>query len=793
MKNEKIKFLLCTLFFVVLVAITFRCAWPENYVFSASDLNVGRLAQMKTHMPESFIGSYASNQLFGSAGFGLTVYRVMLCIMPLELFANAFYGMMLLASSLSLVWFLRLWNRSWAASVLGALTAFWFNSIMLAAGGHISKMIVLALTALSLCFIEKAIRASAFRQRLGWSLFAGVAVGIMMIEQQDVALLSGLLIAPYAILRLIQEHGRKIFYWVSVLIPIGVVALLLAGSTMLRSYDKYFTKASAVQNDPVEKWNFITQWSMVPEEWPDLIASGWGGWGTGRPDGPYWGKIGRSAEWDSTGQGFRNFKITSKYIGIIPFLLGAFAFVFALRNRKEKKDAVVLFWCVVGLVVLTLSFGKYTFLYKPFYNLPLVGNIRDQTKFLDLFQVCLGIAAAYGLDSLLNMGKGRRLAKVFWISGAGCGLLMLLAAMRVVGSSAAYNIKFTEMGFGNSADVIISNMSSAWLHAGILTLIGTFLIFVIWKGFKWGKWVGLAFIIVLASDSLVLTSHYFRANDITTLKNGNGLINYVKANQGYERTIFMDPGGIYNQWLASDGPYHDLNLFNIWQMPRMPADYKDYLGTVGRNQIRLWELASIKFVAAPSGILQQLQKNSELGKQLKPVLNYQVPTAQGMRPDVLLKFSGAIPRFALYQGWNSVSYEKQCSQLASPQHNTRNTILVDPASKLGKREGAKHFQPLEVEEKGRSITMQVRSDQHSVVRFSQYYQPYWSVFVDGQPAELLRVDYLCMGVAVEPGEHVVEFRTGGGGRNVTMTFGVLIISIVASICLIRLPFRDKGA
>ncbi len=793
MKKEKMKFFLCALLFIVLAIITFRCTWPANHVFAASDLNIGRLAQMKGNMPESFIGGYTGNQLFGNAGFGLSFHRLMLYLMPLELFANAFFGMMLFLSSFSLVWFLRIWNRSWMAAVLGALVAFWFNSVMLAAGGHIAKMVVLALTALSLCFIEKAIRAVSHRHRIGWSILAGLMVGIMMIEQQDVALLSGLFIAPYAVFRLIQEHGPRLSSWVSVLIPIGMVALLLAGSTMMRSYQKFYTKASAVQNDPVEKWNFITQWSMVPAEWPDLIASGWGGWGTGRPDGPYWGKIGRSAEWESTGQGFRNFKITSKYIGIIPILFGAFAFAAALRDRKEKNNAVLLFWCIAGLIGLTLSFGKYTFLYKPFYHLPLVGNIRDQTKFLDLFQMCLGIVAAYGLDGLLGMGKGRRLAKVFWITGASCGLLMLLASMQIALFPEANKIKFTEMGFGNFADVIINNMSGAWLHAGLLLLAGAFLIFVVWKGYKWSKWIGLAFVLLLASDSLVLTSHYFRANDITALKNGNGLINYLKENQGYERTTFMDTSGIYNQWLASDGPYHDLNLFNIWQMPRMPADYKEYLGTVGRNQIRLWELASIKYVASPAGILQQLQQNPELNKLLKPVMNYQVPTAQGMRPDVLLEFNGTISRFALYQGWESIPLEKQCSLLASAQHNTRNVVLVDSASGLGKQMGLKHYQPLAVEEKGRSIKIPIQTDQQSIVRFSQYFQPYWSVFVDGKPADLLRIDYLCMGVAVEPGEHIVEFRCGGGGRNIAMAFGVFIASIGISFCLLFSSPRSREA
>jgi len=52
MKSDKVKFLLCLLFFAVLVATTFRCARPADHVFSASDMNLVRLAYIKSTLPE---------------------------------------------------------------------------------------------------------------------------------------------------------------------------------------------------------------------------------------------------------------------------------------------------------------------------------------------------------------------------------------------------------------------------------------------------------------------------------------------------------------------------------------------------------------------------------------------------------------------------------------------------------------------------------------------------------------------------------------------------------------------
>jgi hypothetical protein len=795
MKSEKIKFLLCIVFFAVLAAVTFRCTWPADHIFSASDMNIGRLAFKKHFLPESLTGYFTANQVMGASGAQLILFNVLLALFPLEFFANTFYGAVLVISSVGMVWFLRLWNRSWLAAISGALVSFWFNSIMLAAGGHAYKMEVLAALVLTLCFIEKSIRADRIRIAVGYALLAGVCVGIMMLEQQDVALLAGLLAGPYAFFRLIQNHLKAAGRWMALLLPIAVVALLLSGNAVLGSYKANIKGAAAVQEDGngTAKWNYITQWSMVPSEWPDLIASGWGGWGTGRTDGPYWGKIGRSPEWESTGQGFRNFKITSKYLGIIPFLLGAYGVAVATRFRREKDGSPVLFWSFAGLLCLLLAFGKYSPVYKLFYQLPLVGNIRDQSKFLDLFQICLGIVSAYGLDRLLERGRGQFGAKVLWGGSALCAGLMLLAGLGCFLWPTGRIAEFTAMGFGPYAKLLVRNMGQAWLHAGLLAALCAGLVFCLWKGIRFSKWVAPAFVAILAMDSLALTSRYFKADDIGALRRGNVLINYLKENQGNERTVFMDPNGIYNQWMASDGPYHRLNLFNIWQMPRMPVEYKEYLGKVGRNQIRLWQLSAVKYAAAPAEILPQLQQNPELGKQFNPVLSYQVPTAQGMRSDVLLQLNVSIPRFALFENWESIPIAQHCEKLASSSHHPMTTVLVDAGHGMKEHSGGRSFTALKAKVTKRKAVVAVDTAVPAILRFAQRFQPNWRVFVDGTPAKLLRIDYLSMGVQVPPGRHDVEFRCVSRVGRITFVSLVFIGSVGLAVALIAKRKKNRQA
>ena len=363
MRRERLKWVGVWLFFGVLAAITFRCAWPADVVLSASGLNVGRLALKKQLLPELLVGQFWGNQLLGGSGYSLTLFHGLLALVPLELFADGVYGLILVVGSVSMVWFLRLWERSWLASVVGALIAFWLNSILLAASGHAYKMEVLAFSVLALALIEKAVRAASVRRLVGWSLLAGLTVGGMMMEQQDVALLAGLFVAPYAVLRAVQARlsgGR----WVGLFVPLALVALLFSGATVLKSYNSNIRQSASVQGDAGAKWDFITQWSMVPDEWPDLIAPGWSGWHTGHGEAPYWGRIGQSAGFDETGEGFRNFRLDSSYMGILPF---GFALLGCVLGWRGAERGFLLFWLIACVLGLGLAFGKYSLLYRGFF------------------------------------------------------------------------------------------------------------------------------------------------------------------------------------------------------------------------------------------------------------------------------------------------------------------------------------------------------------------------------------------------------------------------------------------
>jgi len=759
-------------FLLLLAAIVFRCVFEDGRIFSGSDSNIGLIAANHRVLPDRFTGAFGPAPVIGGASsIPFSCFNIGRWLLPPEIFSNTWYGFYLILSSVFMVAYLRLWRIQWPACLVGALTSFWVGSVTLSAAGHLNKLGVMMLFTLALYLLEKGVRYRSLIRRLLWALGAGVAVGFMLLEQQDVALFAGLFLGPYVLARLVMNSreasagGRKarggtlVLMWTSILLPVALCGILMSGAVAANAYKKNVTD-TGLKSDPDQKWDFITQWSMVPAEWPDLIAPGYTGWSTGNPEGPYWGKIGRSRDWEKTRKGFQNFRLDSLYIGIIPLLLAGVAFWQAFKQYREDRtrSVIVFIWGVFALTALLLSFGKYSPLYKLFYQFPLVNNIRAPIKFLHNFQVFIGILAAFGLNGLLQL-KAVSLKKTIIVLG-GVALLLLLGVL----GTASEQFK----NWGQYADLITKTSRLAWTHALVMVLLG-FALMVAANRSGFFKQYGVCFLILmLAADSVLLTSKYFKSQDISELRRGNPVINFLKENQGHDRIYLMDSQGVYSRWISTDAGYHGLHIFNIWQMPRMPADLKAYLGAAGKNQLRLWQLSAVKYITAPADVLTSLPE--PLKAALVPRMYYRfMPNGDGVtvreveRPalrgdQVLLEYRDTLPRFAFYSNWLALPVEQHLSTMFSPNFNPLQSILVEPGSvPEAENQNVQRVMEMGAEVTRKDAVIHTKTDHAGVLLFNQRYQPEWKVMIDGQPAEVFRCNYIFPGVHVPAGEHTIRF------------------------------------
>ena len=84
------------------------------------------------------------------------------------------------------------------------------------------------------------------------------------------------------------------------------------------------------------------------------------------------------------------------------------------------------------------------------------------------------------------------------------------------------------------------------------------------------------------------------------------------------------------------------------------------------------------------------------------------------------------------------------------------------------------------------LTYDISSSKGGVVVFSEIYYPGWTATVDGQPAEVGRVDYVLRALNVKPGKHkvVLTFKPKSIRETETVAyiaFALLVVAIIAGI------------
>ncbi|MBQ6651829.1 MAG: YfhO family protein, partial [Prevotella sp.] len=95
------------------------------------------------------------------------------------------------------------------------------------------------------------------------------------------------------------------------------------------------------------------------------------------------------------------------------------------------------------------------------------------------------------------------------------------------------------------------------------------------------------------------------------------------------------------------------------------------------------------------------------------------------------------------------------------------------------------------------LTYEVESDKGGVVVFSEIYYPGWTATIDGQPAELGRVDYVLRALRLPKGKHevVLTFKPASVRKTETVayiSYAVLLLAVVGGIVVGRKKGWNSG-
>ncbi len=306
-----------------------------------------------------------------------------------------------------------------------------------------------------------------------------------------------------------------------------------------------------------------------------------------------------------------------------------------------------------------------------------------------------------------------------------------------------------------------------------------------------------------------------------------GLPENPQSLRGYDN--YFGGSGIYRiEWTQHHFLYYNIQCLDVIQMPRAAADIKAFLGTFAPRPAREWQLTNTRYILAAAGYLDALnlqldpvQRRFHIKQRFditpKPGVT-QVAQLEDLTavasPDgdlALFEFTGALPRAKLYSRWETVSAGElkdfstnglgdfdqntlagvgtngflTLKKLAAPDFDPEQTVLL--SAPLASASAATNQNAGTVEFTSYSpkhIVLAANAAAPSVLLLNDHYDPNWRVTVDGQPAALLRCNFLMRGVAVPAGRHKVEFNFSLPNR----PFYITLASLGAGLLLAGLLF-----
>ena len=594
--------------------------------------------------------------------------------------------------------------------------------------------------------------------------------------------------------------------------------------------------------DEERRWVFATQWSLPPQEMLRVIIPGIFGYRMDTPEGgEYWGRVGEYwAMPDGPQRRASRSSGAGEYAGIVVVLIGMWALFHAWRRGgpstsifDERERRHVLFWAGMLLIAMILSWGYHAPFYKLVYWLPYFSTIRNPMKFMHVGHMALMILFGYGLlglsrryleVTLANAGSISERFKNWSVKAQPVERWWLRFSVALVGSSCVAYVAYSgsrssvtrhlqSIGFPDeSRAAAIAKFSAGevglfvvFLFLSVATVI---LIQIGMFSGKRAKWAAVCLGLIVTLDLCRANTPWIRHYDFREQYASNPIIERLAKEPWLHRAAVFPNGmiqqpeaaqqiNIANQvwrgpWLQYLCQYYNVQSIDMAQDPRPPVEKVNFLNQTSRSTTRLWELTNTRFLIGLAGPFADI-----LNQQLDPVRrSFRVHTAFVLEqtpagnitartnttgPWALIEFGGALPRAKLFTDWQVSSNDQATLEMiGSPSFNPQQSVLVNDAVPLPPM-GNSNTAPGSVEFANyapKRIELKATATAPSMLLLNDQFDRDWSVTVDGQPATLLRCNYLMRGVQVPPGAHTVVFQFQPSLTGMKITLGAFALGLV---------------
>jgi hypothetical protein len=413
------------------------------------------------------------------------------------------------------------------------------------------------------------------------------------------------------------------------------------------------------------------------------------------------------------------------YVGIIGLIIA----IIALWRRLPGS----LFWGIVALVALALSFGENSMFYPSLYNVvPGIRFFRGQERAAYLVANSLAILAGLGAahlvtwDRLQDFKATHRIQQGLLALLLLCGIVTGLVFVSWLGNREAYGAAIVPIAFSTLIAALAAFLIP-WLLANLqhhlrLWLLACLMVFEL---FTVNMDADSNYEPIPPDEQLSMTppplvvqaledsNTPFRVDGFRGLLDNYGSLHAV-----------MDVRGISPLWL--DGPFA-------------------IIGTEAINP-RAWELFAVRYVYSD---WQELPIASEIittGEDRYGLVNLHL--LDDPRP-----FEHLIYNVALVD-----NDEAAYTLLADTNFNPRQTVILneDPGIQPD-TESDERGTVVSIDFKPEQFTSRVNTPTDAILSVALPHYPGWQVTVDGQPGTILRAYGALSAVAIPAGEHIIQF------------------------------------
>lgn len=473
------------------------------------------------------------------------------------------------------------------------------------------------------------------------------------------------------------------------------------------------------------------------------------------------------------------------YFGAIVCFLFVFGLIASKRNEK---------WWILAIIILfmCLAWGRHSYVYDFFFHyVKMFNKFRTPSMALGIVQIGTGLMAILGLMALVQETDKKRLQKLLIYTGAGFGVLLLL--MRVMPGTlfsfvSAEDTRRYGDNFAWFLDGLAEDRATMMKNDAIRSLVFIGLAFAIGWFYIKGT-IKKANYVLIGIAALIVVDLW----DVNT--------RYLNKDKFVNRKQFKyNPTPADNQ-IKQDAQQKGLNHYRVYNTTVNPttdaqtSQFHESVGGYHGAKLRKYqELIENQIYAMNPAVLSMLNTHYMIGQGQ----NGNVPQNPIKNPmghawfvqEIKVVENGDQEMEALIV--DSSHYFDPARTLVvqdtnMPANMKNFSARIDPAATIQLTKYAPH-----------KLKYEFNSTVDQAVVFSEiFYQQKdgdgWKAFIDGNPADHFRANYVLRAMLVPAGKHTIEFKYDADkalGR-VKLGFVFFVLLLAISIGAVYLDWKKK--